>query len=304
EEFWVAHQPFLLQHGYRLRDRYSPNWIPSWEIGSKKRDPLTCPDSACMRVSCDVLDAIRVSDDTKVALKLVKTDRDIPVLEYLNSPDLLADPRNHTFPLLEKILVPDREDVVFIVMPLLLLAQGNQHPFNYVSEVVDLVQQFLEGLEFMHEHRIAHRDACTYNLMVDSTKLVPNGDFYFFRPRMKEDWTGPVKSVERRSVAPLKYYFIDFETSRQYSPDDQNPLCVGICGQARNVPEMSETVPYNPFKLDVYQLGTTLRPMLQDYDGLEFLKPLVEAMTCADPDKRLTAAEAHQIFQNIISSFS
>jgi hypothetical protein len=99
--------------------------------------------------------------------------------------------------------------------------------------------------------------------MVDSTKLVPNGDFYFFRPRMKEDWTGPVKSVERRSVAPLKYYFIDFETSRQYSSDDQNPLCVGICGQARNVPEMSETVPYNPFKLDVYQLGTTLQPMLR-----------------------------------------
>jgi hypothetical protein len=79
-----------------------------------------------------------------VALKLVKTNKDIPVLEYLNSPDILADSRNHTFPLLEKILVPDREDVVFIVMPLLLLAQGNQHPFNYVSEVLDFVQQFLE----------------------------------------------------------------------------------------------------------------------------------------------------------------
>jgi hypothetical protein len=27
-------------------------------------------------------------------------------------------------------------------------------------------------------------------------------------------------------------------------------------------------------------------------------------MTCADPDKRLTAAEAHQLFQNDLASFS
>jgi hypothetical protein len=99
--------------------------------------------------------------------------------------------------------------------------------------------------------------------MVDSAKLVPNGDFFFFRSSKKEDWTGSVKSVERRSVAPLKYYFIDFETSLQYSPDDPNPLCVGKVGQARNVPEMSETVPYNPFKLDVYQLGTAFQPMFE-----------------------------------------
>jgi hypothetical protein len=91
-----------------------------------------------------VLDAIRVSDGVKVVLKLVRTDRDVPILEYLNSPDLLADPRNHTVPLLEKIVVPDREDVVWIVMPLLLLAQDIDHPFRYVSEVVEYTKQFLE----------------------------------------------------------------------------------------------------------------------------------------------------------------
>ncbi|KAF8178244.1 hypothetical protein BJ912DRAFT_984317 [Pholiota molesta] len=252
-----------------------------------------------------VLDAIRISDGTKVVLKLVRTDRDVPILEDLNSPKLLADPRNHTVPLLATILVPDREDVMWIVMPLLLLAQDYKHPFRYVSEVVEYTKQFLEGLEFMHENRIAHRDACTFNLMVDSAKLVPNGDFFFFRSSKKEDWTGSVKSVERRSVAPLKYYFIDFETSLQYSPDDPNPLCVGKVGQARNVPEMSETVPYNPFKLDVYQLGTAFQPMFEDYDsGLEFLKPLYEAMTCPDPDKRPTATEAHQLFRTIVSSFT
>lgn len=99
--------------------------------------------------------------------------------------------------------------------------------------------------------------------MVDSTKLVPHGDFSFARPYKKEDWSSFVKSVERRSVAPLKYYFIDFETSRRYSLDEKNPLCLGRFGQVRNVPEMPETVPYNPFKLDVYQLGSAFEPMFE-----------------------------------------
>jgi hypothetical protein len=104
----------------------------------------TVPTRTLHRQPGGVLDAIRISDGTKVVLKLVRTDRDVPILEDLNSPKLLADPRNHTVPLLAKILVPDREDVMWIVMPLLLLAQDYKHPFRYVSEVVEYTKQFLE----------------------------------------------------------------------------------------------------------------------------------------------------------------
>lgn len=90
--------------------------------------------------------------------------------------------------------------------------------------------------------------------MVDS-KLVPDGDISFFRPGMKEDWKSRVDCVQRRSVPGLRYYFIDFESSRYFAQDDPNPRCVGLVGQERNIPEMSETVPYNPFKTDIYQLG-------------------------------------------------
>ena len=31
ERFWVDQQPFLLAHGYRLRPRYDPAWVPSWK---------------------------------------------------------------------------------------------------------------------------------------------------------------------------------------------------------------------------------------------------------------------------------
>jgi hypothetical protein len=30
ELFWVNLQPFLLARGYRLRERYHPDWKPSW----------------------------------------------------------------------------------------------------------------------------------------------------------------------------------------------------------------------------------------------------------------------------------
>ena len=100
------------------------------------------------------------------------------------------------------------------------------------------------------------RDACYFNLMVDSAKLVPDGDISFSVPYLTRDKCRLVKRVVRRSVAPLEYYFIDFESATRYPLDEKNPLCVGTTGQERSVPELSDTLPYNPFKLDVYQLGS------------------------------------------------
>jgi hypothetical protein len=31
EEVWVRKQPFLQSHGYKLRPRYQPGWVPSWQ---------------------------------------------------------------------------------------------------------------------------------------------------------------------------------------------------------------------------------------------------------------------------------
>ena len=35
EAFWRENYQFLLDHGYQLRPRYSPDWVPSW-IGTNK----------------------------------------------------------------------------------------------------------------------------------------------------------------------------------------------------------------------------------------------------------------------------
>lgn len=100
------------------------------------------------------------------------------------------------------------------------------------------------------------RDACFFNLMVESAKLIPDGDVSILLQYKTDDWSRYIKPVVRRSVAPLKYFFIDFEMAVRYPPEEQNPLAIGRVGQERNVPELSDTVPYNPFKLDVYQLGS------------------------------------------------
>ncbi|KAF9479777.1 hypothetical protein BDN70DRAFT_787482, partial [Pholiota conissans] len=74
-----------------------------------------------------------------------------------------------------------------------------------------------------------------------------------------------------------------------------------IIGQVRNIPEMSETVPYDPFKVDVYQLGKASQGLIDQHGGVEFLEPLCEAMTRADPEKRPTETEACQLLETMLS---
>ena len=54
----------------------------------------------------------------------------------------------------------------------------------------------------------------------------------------------------------MRYYFIDFGLSTDYPEGIDNASDVGIYGQNKTVPELSDTVPYNPFKVDIYQLGS------------------------------------------------
>jgi len=43
----------------------------------------------------------------------------------------------------------------------------------------------------------------------------------------------------------------------------EGALALGTLGQVKTVPELSDEVPYNPFKADVYQLGHTLLEVIK-----------------------------------------
>ncbi|OJT09375.1 hypothetical protein TRAPUB_14157 [Trametes pubescens] len=103
----------------------------------------------------------------------------------------------------------------------------------------------------------------------------------------------------------INYYYIDFGISTRITPDSPSRLVVGSWGLDWEPPELSETVPYDPFKLDVFLIGNLMRRQFCDkYSNLAMLEPLMSRMVHQDPARRPTAAEAHKQFQAIRRSVS
>ncbi|KAG6883079.1 hypothetical protein C0993_007961 [Termitomyces sp. T159_Od127] len=125
---------------------------------------------------------------------------------------------------------------------------------------------------------------------MDATELIPGG-FHFMKPETSDgvnEWT---EWRERRTVKSLRYFFIDFGLSRQYS-SNQGIRDVGILGQDQSYPERSATIPYDPFKTDIYQLGNVILDIVkQEYDGLEYFSKLGKAMTQRDPADRASISD-------------
>ncbi|KAH9478391.1 hypothetical protein JR316_0008845 [Psilocybe cubensis] len=302
EKEWVMLQPLLLSHGYQLPPRYQPNWKPSWEKRWNFKYKTECPDFFPL-LHHDIMDAVRVKDGVEVAIKHVVLEEDnVPLLQYLNSPEMLKDSRNNAVRLLDVISVPNTSDIfpkpsVLLVMPKLFPLFSFHLPFRHVREVLDALQQIMEGIVFLHEHRIAHRDACTHNFMMDPTDVIPSG-FHLSNNRCQPDGVTRIHFRDRCSFPQLRYYLIDFETAEFFPP---NSLTIGRYGQVKDVPEMSETVPYDPFKLDVYQVGSLVKTLIELYEGLDFLVPLRDIMRCPNPELRPTASESLSQLHGIVS---
>ena len=90
--------------------------------------------------------------------------------------------------------------------------------------------------------------------MMDATSLYPQG-FHPVRldclPHNLRQWA-PVRS---RADATVTYYLVDFGISSWFQPDDTNRLVLGTSGLDEEVPELSDDVPYDPFKVDIFVLG-------------------------------------------------
>jgi hypothetical protein len=74
------------------------------------------------------------------------------------------------------------------------------------------------------------------------------------------------KILLRRDVAssnPVTYYFIDFEGTLQYRPEEK-PLAGGRRALESDVPEYAFWRLFDPFPVDVYTLGMVYRKRLLD----------------------------------------
>ncbi|KAH9937748.1 kinase-like domain-containing protein [Amylocystis lapponica] len=305
EFFWRDHQQWLETHGYMLPSRYRPGWVPSWKETNKPY--FSCEDGQSY-IRGHVVDAIRVSDGKVVMLK--RTSRlthphEVEISQMFSSPELASEPRNHCVPVYDVIQTTDDENTSILVLPLL---RGYNDPSLYtVGEVIEFLHQIFEGLQFMHQHHVAHRDCMKLNIMMDPSAIYP--DLYHprapLRTRDFQGWVEPFTRTER----PTKYYLIDFGLSVKFDPDDTNPAVLPIKGGDKTVPEFQHDESYkkdqNPFPTDIYYLGNLIRQdFLQRYSGLDFLASLVADMVQDDPTKRPTIDEVVSRFAELRSKLS
>ncbi|CAA7269504.1 unnamed protein product [Cyclocybe aegerita] len=157
--------------------------------------------------------------------------------------------------------------------------------FATCSEVLDAIHGYLQGLAFLHEHRIFHRDLDFPNLFVN----------HFCCPECSHDNTF---RHALRKQGRAKYAIADFNLSMMLEPgtslrDYRLPV-----SDAYGVHEKPHEVHYaqpdfNPFAYDVGALGIQFR---YEYGHLSseipILAPLLGGMTTYDIEKRFTAAAA------------
>ena len=259
-----------------------------------QRCTLQCIND-CPQPGPRVLDAVRKSDGEMVMLKQISRSvhpNEIPIGQYLSSPPLASDPRNHCCPVLDVLQDPTNADSQILVMP--LLKEFNNPPQLTIGEAVDFFRQAFEvrqhllfrsylltvcqGLQYIHEHHIAHRYVCSVlgacvarlmqlqfsdcmrlNIMIDPRDMFPDM-FHPVARHYDRNFVGPAK-WRSRTMCPSRYYWTDFGLSCRYDANDIHPLEVPIIGGDRSVPEYleNEMTPRNPFHTDVYMLGNLVR---------------------------------------------
>ncbi|KAJ7159950.1 hypothetical protein C8R43DRAFT_1124316 [Mycena crocata] len=160
------------------------------------------------------------------------------------------------------------------------------------------MSQFLGGLQFMHEHNIAHYDIAPQNMVMDESRVVPNGS-HFIRPRTHTGFQNLFSWNDRCTVGPVDYYYIDFGLSLYFPHGKDTALCTGLLRTFPDIPELSLTVPYNPFKVDIFQLGLTMHKLIDAYPALEEFRSVAHNLTAVKPSDRSTPVEALTLLRSI-----
>ena len=86
---------------------------------------------------------------------------------------------------------------------------------------------------------------------------------------------GDLSMSSQRSEVEIKYYFIDFGLSTEFSPEQRERLVTGKLGRIK-APEQASGLPYDPFKLDIYYLGRVYQTKIVDVRFSDLLTPLSE----------------------------
>ncbi|KAH9913568.1 kinase-like domain-containing protein [Epithele typhae] len=217
----------------------------------------------------------------------------ISILTLVASEPRVSISTNHTLPVLELIGLGD---IVFGIFPkagpdlMMVLTRSRR---NSVGDIVNIIMQCLEALHFLHTNLIAHRDAFKENFLIQ------------YHPQSLV--TEPIR------VDQPRVYLHDFELACSFPegtpPEEQmcvGPLYGGTISKSapadhRCSPEVLTGEPYSPYKLDVWQLGTSFSEFKSTIPSID---AAVERLREPDPSKRPTAYEALKELADIVSSMA
>ncbi|KAJ2924350.1 hypothetical protein H1R20_g12738, partial [Candolleomyces eurysporus] len=166
---------------------------------------------------------------------------ELKVYQRLNTPAARCDLRNHTLPVLDYFSF---NGLVFVVLPRWGAdAFSIRDPFKSISEMFDIAEVFFEGLEFLHEKRIAHGDIAENNVVINKIGRYE------------------LKIPNTRAPDVVKYAFIDFDASVIF-PEDTDVTKVRVPRGDRLPLHALGLLPgelCNPFEEDVKCLTNTLQ---------------------------------------------
>jgi len=108
---------------------------------------------------------------------------------------------------------------------------------------------------------LSHRDCSLENILMDATHMYPLG-FHPVRTMFLADGRTVAPRISRLE-AGVKYYFVDYGISSYFPPGSQRELVLGIAGRDQGVPELSNSVSYDPFKVDIFTIGNVIRGEFQ-----------------------------------------
>ncbi|KAL0957552.1 hypothetical protein HGRIS_001339 [Hohenbuehelia grisea] len=168
---------------------------------------------------------------------------------------------------------------------------------NDFRQILDKVWRRAEGLQFKHQHHVAHRDLCSLNDIMDASKLCIDEYPPFYATR-KLNMTSDAQH-STRTPTPVKYYIAEFGLSRKYDASDSYPLETPILGGDKTVPEFQKSLePRDSLPTDVNYIGNLIcHNFTEGHEFasraliLDFIKPLIVDMVQDDPSKRPTTLD-------------
>ncbi|TFK89104.1 hypothetical protein K466DRAFT_545831 [Polyporus arcularius HHB13444] len=309
-DFWDQCRPWLANEGVELYELVVPKvaWRPKcWRTPVVHAPPAQLPfavDTHALNTApneYNTMDRLAPARDMfgrDLMLKLVDKDSaECAIFKGLLECSVFLD--SQTFPcVLPPVRILDTpHGYVIVAMPM----WGNPvyiEDLATVREVMQFMECILRGLTFLHNRRIAHRDICDYNMVINRYRVDHDRDL------LKEDLR------QHRVGDEVFYALMDYDQSIQLPQECslrncRRPASESTFGAEIYRPEdcASGEPTYNPFAFDVAMLGNVFRFHFSEVAPFApSLVALFDRMTTPNTEKRFTAQEALQFFRDTTAS--